>query len=42
MWHDGPMFKFFLYIVFACAFLGLATLTCIIGLGVWKFVELIS
>jgi len=42
MIDDDPAYKVFVYTVLTFATLGTITLLCFVGLGVWKFVELIS
>jgi hypothetical protein len=42
MYEPDPVFKLLFCLVATLATLGMITLLCLMGLGVWKFVEMIS
>lgn len=42
MYESDPVFKLLFCLVATLATLGMITLLCLMGLGVWKFVEMIS
>lgn len=42
MYEPDPIFKLMFCLVATLATLGTITLLCLMGLGIWKFVELIS